>query len=156
MGKRTHLKNTVIKCASCARANVFDQPYLYHAGFSDQGFLYKDAGNLTLTGSCYDPAYTALVGGKSPWALTLAEKQKVEEALLPAPKGGRWRFSNPARCLHCGAAISDSIERCIYLPAIRWQHSDTGFAAARSQLWSTASNRDERHERLGGVFSTSS
>ena len=114
MGKRTHLKNTVLKCASCARANVFDQPYLYHAGFSDQGFLYNDAGNRTLTWSCYDPAYAALVGGKSPWSLTLAEKQKVEEALLPAPKGGRLRFSNLARCLHCGAAISDSIERCIY------------------------------------------
>src|SRR6266487_4466924 len=69
---------------------------------------------ISPTWSCYDPAYAALVGGKSPWALTLAEKQKVQEALLPAPKGGRWRFSNPARCLHCGAAISDSIERCIY------------------------------------------
>jgi hypothetical protein len=126
---------------------VFDQPSLYHAGFSDQGFLYNDVGNLSLTWSCYDPAYAALVGGKSPWALTLAEKQKVEEALLPAPKGGRWRFSNPARCLY----------RAMYLlPAIRWQHSDTGFAPARSQFWSTASYRDERHERLGGVFSTSS
>lgn len=114
MGERTYIKNTIIKCASCGHPNVFNQPYPYHAGFGDQGFLYNDAGNLTLTWSCYDPAFEALVGKKNPWVLTLADEQKVEDALLPSPLGDRWRFSNPARCLHCKATISDPIRRNIY------------------------------------------
>ena len=109
MGERTYLKNTIIKCGSCGHANIFNQPYPYHAGFSDQGFLYNDAGHLTLTWSCYDPAFERIVGGKNPWTLTLAEQQKVEDALLPAPSGGRWRFSNPARCLNCSSEISGPI-----------------------------------------------
>ena len=114
MGERTYTKSTVIKCSSCGRANIFNQPYPYHAGFSDQGFLYNDAGNLTLTWSCFDPAFEALAGKKSPWALSLADQQKIEDALLPAPLGGCWRFSNPARCLACGSPISDPNDRCIY------------------------------------------
>ena len=114
MGERTYVKNTIIKCASCGHANIFNQPYPYHAGFSDQGFLYNDAGHLTLTWSCYDPAFGRIVGGKNPWTLTLAEEQKLEDALLPAPSGGRWRFSNPARCLNCSSEISGPITRSIY------------------------------------------
>ena len=114
MRERTYLKTTVIKCAACGHANIFNQPYPYHAGFGDQGFLYDDAGTLTLTWSCYDPAFRALIGSGSPWSLTLAEQQKLEEALRPAPSGHRWRFSNPARCLACASPISDSIERTIY------------------------------------------
>ena len=114
MGERTYIKTTVIKCASCGHANIFNQPYPYHAGFGDQGFLYNDAGTLTLVWSCFDPAFEALVGRKSPWALTLAEQQSTEEALQPSASGGRWRFSNPARCLTCSSAISDSIQRSIY------------------------------------------
>src|SRR6185295_8528842 len=79
MGEPTYLKNTIIKCGSCGHANIFNQPYPYHAGFSDQGFLYNDAGHLTLSWSCYDPAFERIVGGKNPWTLTLAEQQKVED-----------------------------------------------------------------------------
>jgi hypothetical protein len=114
MGERTYIKTTVIKCASCGHANVFNQPYPYHAGFGDQGFLYDDAGTLTLTWSCFDPAFEAVVGRKNAWALTRADQQMFEEALLPAPSGGRWSFSNPARCVSCGSVISDSIDRTIY------------------------------------------
>ena len=95
MGERTYTKSTVIKCSSCGRANIFNQPYPYHAGFSDQGFLYNDAGNLTLTWSCFDPAFEALAGGKSPWALSLADQQKIEDALLRAPSGGCWASATP-------------------------------------------------------------
>ena len=109
-----YLKTTVVKCASCGRANIFNQPYPYHAGFSDQGFLYNDAGDLTLTWSCYDPAYGGLTGGRSPWMLSLAEQQAVEAALRAAPHGGRWRFSNPARCLSCRTPISGPIGASIY------------------------------------------
>jgi len=28
-----------LRCPTCGHANNFDQPYAYHAGFSDQGFL---------------------------------------------------------------------------------------------------------------------
>lgn len=114
MGERTHVKGTVIKCASCGYANIFNQPYPYHAGFGDQGFLYDDAGTLTLTWSCFDPAFEAMVGRKSPWAMAREDQQKLEEAFLPAPSGGRWRFSNPARCVKCGSPISDPIDRTIY------------------------------------------
>jgi len=114
MGARTDLKNTIIKCSSCNHANIFNQPYPYHAGFSDQGFLYNDAGNLTLTWSCYDPAFERVVGSKAPWTLTIAQQKKLEEALLPAPSDGRWRFSNPARCLSCGEEISGPMTRSIY------------------------------------------
>ena len=114
MGERTYLKNTIIKCASCGHANIFNQPYPYHAGFGDQGFLYDDAGTLTLTWSCFDPAFESIVGRRNPWSLTQADQQKLEEALLLAPSGGRWRFSNPARCVSCGSPISDSIDRTIY------------------------------------------
>lgn len=114
MVEHTYLKNTIIKCSACGRANIFNQPYPYHAGFSDQGFLYNDAGNLTLTWSCYDPAFERAVGSGTPWTLTLAQQRKLENALLPAPSGGRWRFSNPARCLNCSAEISGPMTRCIY------------------------------------------
>ena len=83
-------------------------------GFGDQGFLYDDAGTLTLTWSCFDPAFGALVGRKNPWSLTRADQQKLEAALLPAPSGGRWRFLNPARCVNCGSPIGDPIDRTIY------------------------------------------
>ena len=127
MGERTYIKTTVIKCSSCSHANIFNQPYPYHAGFSDQGFLYNDAGNLTLTWSCYDPAFVMVAGKKSPWALSLTEQKKIEDALLPAPSGGRWRFGNPARCLVCSSPISDPIDRSHLLLALRRQHSDPRF-----------------------------
>jgi hypothetical protein len=69
LGEQTFIKSTIIKCAACAHANIFNQPYPYHAGFSDQGFLYDDAGHLTLVWSCYDPAFKALLGSTCPWSL---------------------------------------------------------------------------------------
>lgn len=103
-----------VKCKHCGHENQFDQPYAYHAGFGNQGFLYDDAGTLTLTWSSYDPAYVAVVGQKHPWALTQSDRDKLESRLRDAPSGGRWRFVNPARCLHCGGQISDSILHTIY------------------------------------------
>jgi hypothetical protein len=114
LGEQTFIKSTIIKCAVCAYANIFNQPYPYHAGFSDQGFLYDDAGHLTLIWSCYDPAFKALLGSKCPWSLNINEQRTLENALRPAPSGGRWRFGNPARCLSCSSPISDSIDRTIY------------------------------------------
>ena len=103
-----------IDCLACGHKNGFDQPYPYHAGFGDQGFLYNDDGNLTLIWSAFDPAYTSVVGGWNPWALTLEQQARFEEALPLAPSGGSWRFSNPARCEKCKGPISDPMARTIY------------------------------------------
>jgi len=93
---------------------MFEQPYPYHAGFADQGFLYNDAGDLTLVWSSFDSEYEMIVGSKHPWGLTAEEQTKLESSLLPAPKGGRWRFANPARCKQCREEISAPMMRNIY------------------------------------------
>ena len=95
----------IIDCSRCNHDNEFEQPYRYHAGFGDQGFLYNDAGTLTLVWSSYDPAYVAIVGKVHPWGLGPSAQALLESALLPAPSGGQWRFGNPARCTACGAEI---------------------------------------------------
>ena|ERR1700730_16920354 len=104
-----------IRCASCAHNNEFDQPYAYHAGFGNEGFLYNDEGNLTLVWSSFDAAYQAIVGErKHPWTLTAEDQGLLECALRPAPSGGSWRFNNPARCLKCANPISGPITQTIY------------------------------------------
>ena len=99
----------VIKCNSCGYETQFAQPYPYHAGFGNQGFLYNDAGNLTLVWSLYDRDYADLVGMKDPTRLTVDERATLELSLLPAPSGGRFRFGNPARCKECGDEISPAM-----------------------------------------------
>lgn len=111
---RSTAEKLKVKCKQCGRENVFDQPYAYHAGFGNQGFLYDDAGKLTLTWSSYDPAYVAVVGQTHPWALTQSDRDRLESRFRDAPSGGRWRFRNPARCVHCGGQISDSILHTVY------------------------------------------
>jgi hypothetical protein len=98
-----------VPCEVCGRDNTFVQPYRYHAGFGNQGFLYNDSGDLTLVWDSYDPAYTELVGNVQPWALTQDQRSLLEEELVPAPGGGRWRFSNPPRCTHCGTPIGEAL-----------------------------------------------
>ncbi|HSG69812.1 MAG TPA: hypothetical protein VLA12_05325, partial [Planctomycetaceae bacterium] len=94
-------KETItITCPECGHDNVFQQPYAYHAGFGNQGFLYNEAGNRTLIWSSFDPEYEAIVGNCHPWALTEDQQKKLEDSLLP-DTGGKWLFGNPARCLEC-------------------------------------------------------
>lgn len=113
MGYMSPTSLTIV-CRKCGRANLFDQPYRYHAGFADQGFLYNDAGNLTLVWSCFDPDYEAIVGKQNPWALSVSDQHLFETGLLPAPTGGAFRFENPARCVGCGSAISRPMIEDIY------------------------------------------
>jgi hypothetical protein len=103
-----------VTCKSCATENEFAQPYAYHAGFGNQGFLYDEAGTLTLIWSTFDPSWQQLVGKTHPWGLTAQQRDLLETALLPAPSGGKWLFGNPPRCLSCGASIGDSIISTIY------------------------------------------
>ena len=103
-----------VPCGACNKTTAFDQPYAYHAGFGNQGFLYNDAGTMTLVWSSYDPAFEQVVGQQHPWMLTPDLQRLLENRLLPAPAGGRWRFSNPARCRNCGAEISGPMLKTIY------------------------------------------
>ena len=103
-----------IACKACGVVTTFEQPYAYHAGFANQGFLYNEAGTLTLVWSSFDPAYEQIVGNRHPWDLTEEQRKNVEHQLAPAPSGGRWLFANPARCPSCAAQISEPIAETIY------------------------------------------
>ena len=111
---RETTKPLVVACPKCTFANVFNQPYAYHAGFGNQGFLYNESGNCTLTWSSYDSDYVAIVGQKHPWMLTASDRERLESSLVSAPDGTRWLFRNPARCLKCGHPISGPITEAIY------------------------------------------
>jgi hypothetical protein len=112
--KHESTKPLAVTCRSCGHVHSFKQPYPYHAGFGDQGFLYNDAGDLTLVWSTYDLTYSKIVGPSNPWTLSPEKKKIFEDWLPPAPRGGRWRFENPARCLNCKAEISAPIGSNIY------------------------------------------
>jgi hypothetical protein len=103
-----------IKCKRCGKNNIFDQPYPYHAGFADQGFLYNDAGNLTLIWSVLDPVFEEIFPDQTLWTMSLLNRWRFEKMLLPAPFGGRWRFRNPARCIKCAKPISSPMLRSIH------------------------------------------
>jgi len=100
-----------IECKHCGKKNIFDQPYPYHAGFADQGFLYNDAGNLTLVWGVLDPVLEEIFPGQTLWTMSLLNRWRFEKMLLPAPFGGRWRFRNPARCIQCSKPISSPMLR---------------------------------------------
>jgi hypothetical protein len=104
----------VVHCRHCGFGNSFDQPYPFHAGFSNQGFLYNEAGDLTLVWSSFDPAYERIVGNKHPWMLDTNDRGRLEAELLPSPRGDRWLFSNPARCGSCGQSIAAPMIDDIY------------------------------------------
>jgi hypothetical protein len=96
-------------CAHCGFQLSFGQSYAFHAGFGNCGFLYNDAGDESFIWSSFDPDYIALVGQCHPWMLNEEQRARVEQALLPSPSGGSWRFSNPARCPQCAEPISGPI-----------------------------------------------
>lgn len=107
-------KRLELTCQHCRKQVIFDQPYPYHAGFSDQGFLYNDEGNLTLVWSSYDTKWTSIAGTRQPWYIDDEARKKMEVVLPAAPTGGRWRFSNSARCPHCRGKISGPMGETIY------------------------------------------
>jgi hypothetical protein len=111
---REYVKPFTIVCKKCGHTNVFEQPYAYHAGFADQGFLYNDDGNLTLVWSAYDSDWQKIAGRVNPWATTDEKRKAFEHWLPPAPKGGKWSFKNPGRCLNCKVEIIAPIRNNIY------------------------------------------
>jgi len=113
--KNKDTKFLVVTCAECRFDNVFNQPYRYHAGFANQGFLYNEVGNRTLIWSSFDSDYEDIVGKNHPWMLGPEARKKLEEALQPDPNGGgKWLFTNPPRCLKCKHPIDEPIGNNIY------------------------------------------
>jgi len=111
---KSHKKKlTEIKCNKCGHINVFNQPYPYHAGFGNQGFLYNEAGNKTLIWSSFDSDYQNIIKDTHPWALN-SKQQKLIENKLKKDIGGKWLFKNPARCLKCSNPISKPMLKDIY------------------------------------------
>lgn len=110
---RDFQSHPVKHCVHCGVELPFDRSYGFHAGFSNSGFLYNEAGNEVFAWSSFDPDYMAIVGEHHPWTLTPDQQRMVEAALLPSEGGGAWRFSNPARCLKCGAPISGPMSETI-------------------------------------------
>lgn len=95
-----------LKCPRCFKTIHLKQKYPYHAGFSDQGFLYCNLCPNILLFSSYDPEFEKLVGKtKIPWSLSLEEKRKIESQLRPCPCGGRFRFDAYPRCPHCNKNV---------------------------------------------------
>jgi len=55
-----------------------------------------------------------MAGKNHPWALTTEQQAIFEDALQPAPSGGRWKFINSARCVACAIPICGPITKTIY------------------------------------------
>jgi hypothetical protein len=110
----TDPEKLTLKCKHCGIELVFDQPYIYHAGFAEQGFLYNDAGTLTLVWGSLDPLLEKIYPRQTAWALSPCNRRHFEKMLPPAPDGGHWRFRNPARCTFCGKPISRPMLRSVH------------------------------------------
>jgi uncharacterized C2H2 Zn-finger protein len=118
----------IVRCTKCGRDNIFDQPYAYHAGFSEHGFAYSDSGHFTLVWRWDDPAmehYAGIDAYPSVAHCFPAKddpeqeqdskmRRSFEDALPPAPDGSRWGFRNPARCIYCSEPISGSMFQTVY------------------------------------------
>ena len=99
-----------ITCLSCGQVTYIKQEYPYHAGFSNLGFLYCDSHPTIIEFDSYNPNYLAIVGEKHPWSLDFEEKKRVEDALKPYFKGGRFRFSAHPRCPLCNEPLFDLLK----------------------------------------------
>jgi len=96
-------------CPHCRGVLHLPQPYPYHAGFSNEGFLYCDTDATVLTFSSYNPHYRAIVGDVHPWMLDPTQRLSIEDHLLPCPCGGRFLFAVEPRCPLCGASLSPAL-----------------------------------------------
>ena len=103
-----------LQCGHCGHTLRLPQPHPYHAGFGNQGFLYCDSDPTIVTFSSFDPLYRRLVGEVHPWMLAAPQRQRVEEALLPCPCGGRFSFQAEPRCSSCGTSLRSALPGDIY------------------------------------------
>jgi hypothetical protein len=129
--ERWTLGKHVVSCPACSFEIPFDAPpSTEDARLKNLAFLYNDAGTLTLVWTPTDPAYRAMFGDRKPWELSPEQQKAFEARLKPAPTGGQWRFSNPARCPSCGEAVSPPMTQCdlclIYNGSWLYQHWISG------------------------------
>ena len=87
------------ECDVCRRSFL---THSFHSGFSDLGYMYSASGAYTLTIPADIPGAPAPRSAPEPVALA-----ELEQRLAAAPDGSRFRYSNPFRCPHCGAAFID-------------------------------------------------
>lgn len=116
-------------CPHCGAQFSFQR---FHAGFSDEGFMYCDRDNTVLTWSSFDAFYEGLVGPHHPWMLSHEQKTAVEAAVVACPCGGHFAFDNPPLCPSCGADISFLVPQPIYF-LVTGRRLD----ADRDKVWST-------------------
>ena len=107
-----------IKCSACGQVTSIAQEYQYHAGFSGRVFLYCDSYPAILEISSYDQKLAAIVGDKDLWSLNFEEKKRVEDALKPCGKGGRFRFGALPRCPKCNEPLPDLLKDDIHFVEI--------------------------------------
>ena len=88
-------------CPHCGREFEYER---YHAGFSNEGYMYCDEDETVLTWDTYNPAYSRLTS-KHPWTLNPEEQKRVEAAVKPCPYGGKFAFANPPLCPFCHESI---------------------------------------------------
>lgn len=103
-----------IKCSVCGRVTLVAQEYQFHAGFSNRGFLYCESCPAILEFDSYNPKYVAIVGDKHPWSLNSEEKKRVEDALKPCGKEGRFRFNAFPRCPFCNEILPNLLKDKIH------------------------------------------
>jgi hypothetical protein len=103
-----------LTCKNCGKTFAIKEKH--HAGFSDVGFLYCDRDSTVLTFSAFDPEFERVVGCRDcvPWQLEVDQQERVENALIPCPSGGRFQFRNPLRCPNCGQPLAEPMRKDIY------------------------------------------
>jgi len=72
-------------CPHCGRRFEYER---YHAGFSDEGYMYCDHDETVLTWHALGPAYRRVVA-KLPWMLETDEQRRVEESLKQRRANGQ-------------------------------------------------------------------
>lgn len=101
-------------CAHCGHAFAYRQ---YHAGFSNEGYMYCDQDEAVLTWGAYNSSHTRIVD-KHPWMLSPEERRLVEASIKPCPCGGRFAFSNQPRCPSCNRELPELLSNPIYFAVV--------------------------------------
>ena len=119
-----------LTCPGCHKVLRLRQPYPYHAGFGEEGFLYCDRDATVLTFSEFDRGFQRIIPNKVPWGLTPEDRSRVEQSLKSCPCGGRFLFKNSAKCPHCGTVLRRGITKDIYYIVL-----GKSLKASRNKLW---------------------
>ncbi len=97
-------------CPHCGSDLTYQR---YHAGFSNQGFMYCSDDEAVLVWDAYNPIYQRLTD-KHPWMLSTEEQRQIEEAIKPCPYGGHFAFTNPPLCPTCHKSVAFIVPDPIY------------------------------------------